>query len=124
MKTVLIIEDNLEIRENTAEILELAGFKVINAENGKVGLTLAERSKPDIILCDIMMPEVNGYEVIRELKNNPVTSSIPFIYVTASGEKKEVEKAMGLGANGYVRKPFDTKELLQAIDRCSGAPLR
>lgn len=68
MKTVLIIEDNLEIRENTAEILELAGFKVINAENGKVGLTMAERSKPDIILCDIMMPEVNGYEVIRELK--------------------------------------------------------
>lgn len=124
MKTVLIIEDNLEIRENTAEILELAGYKVINAENGKVGLTMAERSKPDIILCDIMMPEVNGYEVIRELKNNPVTSSIPFIYVTASGEKKEVEKAMGLGANGYVRKPFDTKELLQAIDRCSRAPQR
>ncbi|HEY0653034.1 MAG TPA: response regulator [Chryseosolibacter sp.] len=121
MKTVLIIEDNLEIRENTAQILELAGFKVINAENGKAGLAAAAQVKPDVILCDIMMPQVNGYEVIRELKKDPATATIPFIYVTASGEKKEVEKAMGLGANGYVRKPFDTKELLLAIERCSGA---
>lgn len=117
MKMVLIIEDNLEIRENTSEILELEGFKVISAENGKTGLAMAAKEKPDIILCDIMMPEVNGYQVIRELKSNPLTASIPFIYVTASGEKNEVKMAMDLGANGYVRKPFDMKELMGVIKR-------
>ncbi len=118
MKTVLIIEDNLEIRENTAELLELGGYNVVSAENGRQGLAMAVKVKPDIILCDIMMPEVNGYEVIRELKANAETAAIPFVYVTASGEKSEVKLAMDMGANGYVRKPFDTKELMQVISRC------
>jgi CheY-like chemotaxis protein len=118
MKTVLIIEDNLEIRENTTEILELGGFKVVGAENGKEGIAIAKDTRPDIILCDIMMPQVDGYQVIRELKSNPETSSIPFIYVTASGEKSEVQLAMNMGANGYVRKPFDIKELMQVINQC------
>ena len=118
MKTVLIIEDNLEIRENTAEILELGGFKVVGAENGKEGIDVARTTRPDIILCDIMMPQVDGYQVIRELKSNPETSGIPFIYVTASGEKSEVQLAMNMGANGYVRKPFDIKELMEVINQC------
>lgn len=116
MKTVLIIEDNLEIRENTAEILELAGYKTLMATNGKDGIKIASEELPDIILCDIMMPELNGYEVIKQLKSDPLTSKIPFIYITASVEKSEVEKAIELGADGYVRKPFDVTELKTAMD--------
>ncbi|HEX5000873.1 MAG TPA: response regulator [Bacteroidia bacterium] len=118
MKTVLLIEDDAAIRENTCELLELKGFQVISAVNGKEGLALAEENKPDIILCDIMMPEADGYQVFTELKNNNETSSIPFIFLTASVEKKEVEKAFGMGVHGYIRKPFDTDELFNAIENC------
>lgn len=117
MKTALIIEDNLEIRENTTEILELAGYSVITASNGKEGVDMAIAKKPDVILCDIMMPEMNGYDVIKQLKSNPKTSPIPFIYVTASAEKSEVKIAMDLGANGYVRKPFDVRELIDTMNK-------
>jgi CheY-like chemotaxis protein len=117
MRTILVIEDNPEIRENTAEILELAGFRVLSAENGNEGVRVAAEARPDLILCDIMMPGLNGYDVLRQLKSNAVTASIPFVYVTASGEKNEVKMAMDLGANGYVRKPFDVKELMQVIDQ-------
>lgn len=115
MKTLLVIEDNAEIRENTCEILELAGYKAITAANGKEGIDHAIEYKPDIILCDIMMPKVNGYDVIRKLKSEPETADIPFIYVTASGEKNEVKLAMDMGAAAYVRKPFQVKELMEAI---------
>ncbi len=117
MKTVLIIEDNQEIRENTSEILELTGLNVITSDNGNSGIAMAIDSQPDIILCDIMMPGLDGYEVIKLLKDNPATASIPFIYVTASGEKSEIKMAMELGASGYIRKPFDAKELTQTIDK-------
>lgn len=118
MRTALVIEDNPEIRENTTEILELAGYRVIAAENGFVGVKAAEEQQPDIILCDIMMPGMNGYEVIKKLRSNPATSGIPFLYVTASVEKSEVKAAMDMGANGYVRKPFDISELISAINEC------
>lgn len=118
MKTVLIIEDNLEIRENTGEILELTGFKVLSSDNGRHGIDVAVDAKPDVILCDIMMPGVNGYQVIRELKANPMTASIPFIYISASCEKSEVKLAMDMGAYGYIRKPFDVDELVQLINTC------
>jgi Response regulators consisting of a CheY-like receiver domain and a winged-helix DNA-binding domain len=117
MKTVLIIEDNQEIRENTSEILELRGLKVITSDNGNAGIAMAINRRPDIILCDIMMPGLDGYEVIKQLKGNPITAPIPFIYITASGEKSEVKMAIELGASGYIRKPFDVKELTQAIDK-------
>ncbi|MEO5603723.1 MAG: response regulator [Cyclobacteriaceae bacterium] len=117
MKTALIIEDNLDIRENTTEILELAGYKVVSVTNGREGIQAAVTTTPDIILCDIMMPEVNGYDVIKELKKNPQTAKIPFIYVTASAERKEVKLAMDMGADGYVRKPFDVRELMEIIDQ-------
>jgi CheY-like chemotaxis protein len=117
MKTALIIEDNLEIRENTSELLELAGYNVVTANNGAEGIKAASIKFPDVILCDIMMPQTNGYEVLQVLKDNPVTAQIPFIYVTASAEKKEVNLAMEMGADGYVRKPFDVRELMDAIEK-------
>jgi CheY-like chemotaxis protein len=120
-KTVLIIEDNKEISENTMEILELAGFAAVSSANGKTGIHMATQLLPDVILCDILMPELNGYEVIKHLKNNPATSKIPFIYVTASAEKSEVNLAMDMGADGYVRKPFHVNELLDAINQCLGS---
>jgi CheY-like chemotaxis protein len=117
MKTALIIEDNLEIRENTTELLELAGYNVITASNGAEGIEAASARVPDVILCDIMMPQTNGYQVLQVLKENPVTAPIPFIYVTASAEKKDINMAMEMGADGYVRKPFDVRELMDAIDK-------
>jgi CheY-like chemotaxis protein len=117
MKTALIIEDNLEIRENTTELLELAGYNVITANNGTEGIEAASMRVPDVILCDIMMPQTNGYEVLQVLKDNPITAQIPFIYVTASAEKKDINMAMEMGADGYVRKPFDVRELMDAIEK-------
>jgi CheY-like chemotaxis protein len=121
MKTVLIIEDHPEIRENTAEILELSGFNVITANNGGEGVKAACSLRPDLILCDIMMPQLNGYEVFKQLKTNPTTSGIPFVYVTASTEKSEVKMAMDMGASGYIQKPFDMEELLKVIRSCTTA---
>lgn len=118
MRTVLIIEDNEDIRENTAEILEFSGFSVIAVDSGEGGLSAAFGSKPDVILCDIMMPGLDGYEVIRQLKLDPLTSGIPFIYLTSSGEKCDLELASNMGANGYVRKPFESHELIDVIQRC------
>ncbi|GAA0190999.1 hypothetical protein GCM10009122_53110 [Fulvivirga kasyanovii] len=117
MKTVLVIEDNKEIRENTIELLELAGYRVIDVEDGKAGIEAAGRELPDIILCDIMMPQADGYEVLETLKSNLSTSGIPFIYLTASAEKKEIQKAMDMGANAYICKPFDVNELMDTVER-------
>ena len=117
MKTVLVIEDNLEIRENMSEILELEGFKVIVATDGTTGLQMATEDLPNIILCDILMPSLDGYSVLTAIKKNPETKNIPFIYVTASVEKSEVKLAMDMGADGYVRKPFDVDDLMAAINK-------
>jgi len=118
MKTILLIEDNLEIRENTTEILELEGYKLISAENGRIGLDLAKTHNPDLVLCDIMMPEMDGYEVFEHLKMTDQTSLIPFIFITASAEKSEVQKGLNMGAIGYIRKPFTERELLDTINDC------
>lgn len=118
MKTILLIEDNNEIRENTCELLELEGYNVLLAENGKAGLTLAKEQKPNIIISDILMPEVSGYDVVRGLKADPETADIPFIFLTASAEKSEAEAGLGMGAMDYIRKPFDPEELFEAITRC------
>src|SRR3569832_87654 len=116
MKTVLIIEDNNDIRESTAEILELAGFTVHQGENGKRGVDLAFQHKPDIILCDIMMPELDGYGVLYMLSKNPDTAAIPFIFLTAKAERVDFRKGMEMGADDYLTKPFDEIELLNAIE--------
>lgn len=116
MKTILLIEDNRDIRENMAEILELANFKVLTAENGKEGVSLATEHKPALIVCDIMMPVLDGYGVIHMLQKNPETQSIPFIFLTAKAERTEMRKGMELGADDYITKPFNGTELLNAIE--------
>lgn len=116
MKKILLIEDNPEVRENTAEILSLANYEVIEAPNGRVGVDLAQREKPDLIICDIMMPELDGYGVLHILSKNEQTARIPFIFLTAKTEKSDIRKGMNLGADDYLTKPFDDTELLNAIE--------
>jgi len=116
MKTILVIDDNTEIRENTAEILALAGYQVHAAENGKKGVELAIKEKPDLIVCDIMMPELDGYGVLHLLKMNTGTEHIPFIFLTAKTERGDFRKGMEMGADDYITKPFDDIELLRAIE--------
>ncbi len=115
MKTILVIEDNTDIRENTQELLELEGYRILTADNGKTGLMSAKENLPDLILCDIMMPELNGYDVFNGLKIHAPTANIPFIFITASAEKSEVETGLGMGAQGYIRKPFEPQELFDTI---------
>ncbi len=116
MKKVLLIEDNEDVRETTADILELANYNVVTAENGKVGVKKAKQFEPDIIICDIMMPELNGYGVLQILSKFPKTAGIPFIFLTAKSEKPDMRKGMNLGADDYVTKPFEEHELLDAIE--------
>jgi len=116
MKHLLLIEDNNEIRENTAEILELAGYKVRAAENGKIGVEMALEERPDLIICDIMMPVLDGYGVLHLLNKNPDLKGIPFIFLTAKAERTDVRKGMEMGADDYITKPFSDIELLSAID--------
>src|SRR4026209_642317 len=116
MKSILVIEDNKDIRENTAEILDLAGYKTFTAENGKKGVDIAIREKPDIIVCDIMMPELDGYGVLHLLRKNETTQSIPFIFLTAKTERSDFRKGMEMGADDYITKPFEDIELLNAIE--------
>lgn len=116
MKKLLLIEDNLEMRENTAEILELANYDVLTAPNGKEGVRAAQEHLPDLIICDIMMPEMDGYGVLRILSKHPKTASIPFIFLTAKAEKTDIRKGMNMGADDYLTKPFEEIELLDAIE--------
>lgn len=116
MKKILLIEDNHEVRENTCEILELAGYNVVTAPNGKVGVELAQKEPPDLIICDIMMPELDGYGVLHILNKKPETAGIPFIFLTAKTEKTDIRKGMNLGADDYLTKPFDDTDLLNAIE--------
>ena len=115
-KKVLIIEDNNDIRENIVEILELAGYTVFAANNGKTGVDLAIKTTPDIILCDIMMPELDGYGVLYMLNKYPETSAVPFIFLTAKSERVDLRKGMEMGADDYLTKPFDDLELLNSIE--------
>jgi DNA-binding response OmpR family regulator len=116
MNKILLIEDNLEVRENTSEILTLANYDVIAAENGKIGVELAQEHKPDLIICDIMMPELDGYGVLHILSKKEETAAIPFIFLTAKTEKTDIRKGMNLGADDYLTKPFDDTDLLNAVE--------
>lgn len=116
MKSVLVIDDNADIRENTAEILDLAGYKTFTAENGKTGVDVALKERPNVIVCDIMMPELDGYGVLHLLRKNPETQSIPFIFLTAKTERSDFRKGMEMGADDYITKPFEDIELLNAIE--------
>ena len=116
MRTILLIEDNQDIRENMAEILEMSNYKVLTAPDGKEGVALAIEHKPDLVVCDIMMPVLDGYGVIHMLQKNGDTSNIPFIFLTAKAERAEIRKGMELGADDYITKPFNGTELLSAIE--------
>ena len=115
-KKVLVIEDNFDVRDNITEILELANYDVQSAENGKIGVAMAQDWLPDIIVCDIMMPELDGYGVLYLLSKNQKTSNIPFIFLTAMADKNDRRKGMDLGADDYLTKPFEEMELLNAIE--------
>jgi CRP-like cAMP-binding protein len=116
MSKVLLIEDNADLRETTKEILELAGYAVVAAENGRKGVDLVRAEKPDIVVCDIMMPDLDGYGVLRILGKNPETSNIPFIFLTAKSDVGDMRMGMNLGADDYITKPFDDSDLLGAIE--------
>ncbi len=115
-KKILLIEDNDEIRDNTAEILELSNYQVIIAENGKRGVEQALEHKPDLIVCDIMMPGLDGYGVLHAVHKNETIKNIPFIFLTAKTERGDFRKGMELGADDYITKPFSGTELLNAVD--------
>lgn len=115
MKKILVIEDEAQMRRNLLTIVRLEKFEPLAAENGKAGLELARQAKPDLILCDVMMPELDGYGVLKELHNDPATMNIPFIFLTAKGEKADLRGGMNLGADDYLIKPVDKTDLLRAI---------
>jgi CheY-like chemotaxis protein len=117
MYKILVIEDHKEVRENIAEILELSGYEVTEAADGKEGVRMAIEHKPNLIICDIMMPEMDGYSVLHILSNRDETRAIPFIFLSAKSEKDDFRKGMNLGADDYLTKPFDDRELLQTIER-------
>lgn len=116
MKKLLLIEDDVVVRENTAELLELSNYEVITAPNGKAGVEAAKTNLPDIIVCDVMMPELDGYGVLEELSKNEATSGIPFIFLSAKTEHKDIRRGMDLGADDYLTKPFEETDLLSAIE--------
>jgi CheY-like chemotaxis protein len=116
MKKILLIEDNDDIRNNTAEILELSNYKVITAENGKIGIKKAIEHSPDLIICDIMMPVLDGYGVLHAIHRNEAIKNTPFIFLTAKTERADLRKAMEMGADDYITKPFSGAELLKAVD--------
>lgn len=116
MKKILLIEDHEQMRENTAEILSLSGYMVETAANGKIGVEMAKKINPDLIICDIMMPELDGYGVLHILSKLEKTAHIPFIFLTAKTEKEDFRKGMNLGADDYLTKPFTDIELLDAIE--------
>jgi len=115
MYKILIVEDELDIRENIQQILELKDFATITAENGWQGLQMAQKHQPDLILCDIMMPLLDGYGLLKTLRQDVTTASIPFIFLTAKAEHADLRQAMKLGADDYLTKPFQLDELLQVI---------
>lgn len=115
-KKILVIEDNYEVRDNLAEILEISGYEVLQAANGVEGVNKTMENLPDLIICDVMMPELDGYGVLKILNNNPRTIDIPFMFLTAKADKSDFRKGMGMGADDYITKPFEDSDLLEAIE--------
>ena len=116
MKKILVIEDEAETRDNLVLMLEMEGFKPCSAPNGRLGVEVAKRELPDVILCDVSMPELDGYGVLEALRAHNVTVSIPFIFLTAKGDKKDLRTGMNLGADDYLTKPATAEEVLSAIN--------
>jgi Response regulator containing a CheY-like receiver domain and an HTH DNA-binding domain len=115
MNRILVIEDQPQMRKNLVTILVMENFDVASAENGRVGIDLARSQTPDLIICDVMMPDVDGYGVLKALRETPATADIPFIFLTAKGDKNDVRVGMNLGADDYLTKPVVREDLLAAI---------
>ena len=115
MSVILVIEDEDRLRENIAQILEFGDYQVFLASNGAMGVELAQQYQPDLILCDIMMKQLDGYGVLEALRADPATANIPLIFVTAKADRDSMRAGMELGADDYVTKPFTTSELLNAV---------
>lgn len=113
--SILIVEDNAPIRENTSELLELSNYKVVTANDGREGLDKAIAFTPDLILCDIQMPLMDGYHLLEHIRNEPTLKNARFLFFTASSEEKDISKGLNLGANDYIVKPFKGEELLDKI---------
>jgi DNA-binding NarL/FixJ family response regulator len=114
-KKILVIEDEPETLENLLLMLDMEGFKTVSATNGRAGVAAAKRELPDVILCDVSMPEMDGYGVLERLRADEATVSIPFIFLTAKGDKKDLRTGMNLGADDYLTKPASAEDVLNAI---------
>ena len=115
LNTVLTIDDNDTIRQNVQDILSIEGFEVLTAENGSDGIAMANSHLPDLVLCDITMPGIDGYEVLRRLREEESTTTIPFVFLTALDTRDDIRKGMGIGGDDYLTKPFTVEELLTAV---------
>lgn len=115
MTKILVIEDETLVRENLLDLLEAEDFQAIGAANGRLGVKLAQEMLPDLIICDVMMPELDGYGVLKTLQQNVATATIPFIFVTAKSDENDLRQGMALGSDDYLTKPYHPRELLQAI---------
>jgi DNA-binding NarL/FixJ family response regulator len=115
MKKILVIEDEPEMRRNIATLLRYHDYQPLAAENGRAGIELAQKENPDLILCDVMMPELDGFGVLQALQSDPALALIPFIFLTAKGEKADLRSGMNLGADDYLTKPVANDELIRAI---------
>jgi len=117
MKTILVVEDNDMMRENTSEILQLSNYAVVSATNGRQGLELALDEHPDLIICDIMMPEMDGLELLRKVRRTDSIKKTPFVLVSARAEKSDIIEGFDHGANEYLTKPFEGDELLRVVGK-------
>jgi DNA-binding response OmpR family regulator len=115
MKRILVIEDNDGVREEIVDILRFEGFEVRDAENGRIGLEVVRSWAPDVVICDLMMPELDGYATLTEVRADPASSAVAFICLTARGEITDTRRAMDIGADGYVTKPFTVDDLIDAV---------
>ena len=116
MTKILVIDDEAILREELVDLLIFAGYEAVGVENGMAGITYALQNHPDIILCDVMMPQVDGHKVLTELRGNPSTANIPFIFMTARAAEDDIRQGLDLGAAQYITKPFRHKELISAIE--------
>ena len=122
MAAILVIEDEAPIRRNLSRLLTAEGYKVMTAADGVNGVVIAREQRPDLILCDILMPRMDGYEVLAALRADAATAAIPFVFITASAEKEDRSRGLASGARDYVTKPFKLAELLAVVRKHAGAP--
>jgi CheY-like chemotaxis protein len=120
MARILVIEDETPIRANLRRLLGMEGFDVAEAADGRQGLEMARSLLPDVILCDVMMPELNGFGVLKALREDAATAEIPFVFLSASAEQSDLQNGLALGACYYVTKPFNIQSLLQVLEKLTG----